>query len=172
MEMNQVLEILERTPAVLKAELGGLSDFWIRGDEGPGSWTPFDVVGHLIHGEETGWIPRARIILEFGESRPFDPFDRTAMLERSKGQSLDDLLARFERLRGENLTELRSRNLSVEDMNRSGTHPDLGRVTLGQLLATWAAHDLTHLAQIARVMSRQYRNAVGPWKAYLPLLQA
>ena len=140
------------------------------GNEGGNSWSPFDIVGHLIHGELTDWMPRARIILEHGESRAFDPFDRLAQEQESKGKLLTALLDEFGRLRAQNLDSLRRMNLQPLDLDRRGRHPALGVVTLSQLLATWAVHDLTHLHQLSRVMAYQYRDAVGPWSAYLGVL--
>lgn len=168
--LEQATDILRRTPAVLDAWLRGLPDDWARRDEGPETWSPFDVVGHMIHGEETDWMGRARIILNEGEARPFEPFDRFAQFEKSRGRTLDELLGRFAHLRARNLDELDSWGLTAEQLERRGRHPDLGVVTLRQLLATWVVHDLSHLAQIGRVMCRQYGEEVGPWKAYLPIL--
>jgi uncharacterized damage-inducible protein DinB len=169
-QLDRAKEILSRTPATLKALLGGLSDEWVRSNEGAESWSPFDVVGHLIHGEETDWIPRARMILEDGESRAFEPFDRFAMFEKSRGKSLGELLDRFEQLRAESLRELDEMNLTPELLSKHGLHPELGTVTLGQLLSTWVVHDLGHTGQIVRVMAKQYVDAVGVWQAYLPIL--
>ncbi len=140
-------------------------------NEGGNTFNAFDVIGHLIHGERTDWMPRAKRILEFGETRAFDPFDRRAQEAESDGKSLGQLLDEFARLRSDNLAELRSLKLGPEDLNRRGLHPALGTVTLSQLLATWAAHDLTHLHQISRIMAHQYREAVGPWSAYLGVMQ-
>jgi uncharacterized damage-inducible protein DinB len=163
-------EVLGRTPATLNALLRGLPDEWVVSNEGPDSWSPFDVLGHLIHGEETDWIPRAKIILEHGEARAFEPFDRFAMFEASRGRSVDELLDRFERLRVEGLRELDAMSLTPETLRRRGTHPELGAVTLGQLLSAWVVHDLSHVGQVVRVMARQYGEAVGPWRAYLPVV--
>lgn len=167
--------VLTRTPAVLDALLRGMPNLWVhtnegRSNEGKDSWSAFDIVGHLIVGERTDWMPRARVILEIGEARPFDPFDRFAQEKESQGKSLDQLLDEFGRLRRENLAALQALNLPQEDFARRGTHPALGKVTLGELLATWAVHDLTHLHQLSRVMAHQYRDAVGPWSAYLGVL--
>jgi uncharacterized damage-inducible protein DinB len=170
-ELDQIKEILQRTPATLNSLLGELSEEWVLKNEGPNTWSPFDIVGHLIHGEETDWIPRARIILEQGEERAFEPFDRFAMFEKSKGKSLSELLKEFEQLRASNLAELESMNLTSQLLAKNGKHPELGVVTLSQLLATWAVHDLNHIGQIVRVMAKQYGEAVGPWKAYLSILQ-
>ena len=148
----------------------GLPDIWVRGDEGKDTWSAFDIVGHLIVGERTDWMPRVRIILENGEERPFDPFDRFAQRE-SQDKSLEQLLDEFARLRRENLDALQALNLQPEDLSRRGKHPALGAVTLSELLATWAVHDLTHVHQLSRVMAHQYRDAVGPWSVYLGVLQ-
>lgn len=169
--LDQAMPILRRTPHVLTDLMRGLSDAWTMSNEGPGSWSPFDIVGHLIHGEETDWIPRATIILTVGATQPFEAFDRQAQFTRSKGRSLAELIDTFARLRFANLVTLEGWRLSAADLQRRGTHPDLGTVTLGELLATWTAHDLSHLAQISRVMCRQYEDAVGPWRAYLPILR-
>jgi hypothetical protein len=162
--------VLERTPGALRAMLAGLPDAWIRATEGPGTWSPYDVVGHLVHGERTDWIPRARIILAQGHDRRFAPFDRVAMLRQGEERSLADLLDEFDRLRAENLAALASWRLTEEQLELEGVHPEFGTVTLRQLLATWVAHDLGHLVQVARVMARQYRAAVGPWRAYLGVM--
>ena len=167
----ETIALLTRTPATLNALLRGLPNIWVRRNEGQDTWSAFDIVGHLIVGERTDWMPRARIILENGEARPFDPFDRFAQFKESEGKSLEQLLDEFARLRSENLAALEVMNLQPEDLVRRGTHPRLGAVTLSQLLATWAAHDLTHLHQLSRVMAHQYRGAVGPWTAYLGVLQ-
>jgi hypothetical protein len=169
-DLERTIEILRRTPGTLRAWLAGLSEEWIRSDEGPDTWSPFDVVGHLIHGEETDWIPRLRIMLEHGEAIPFTPFDRFAMFEKSKGKTLGELLDTFARRREESLTFL-SLNLRPEQLGLRGTHPTLGRVTVRQLLATWAVHDLGHLAQIARTLAKAYADQVGPWGEYLPVLR-
>jgi hypothetical protein len=150
--------------------LTDLPDPWITSNYGPDTFSPFDVVGHLIHGERTDWIPRARIILEHGESRPFEPFDRYAMYEASRGQSITQLLDTFDTLRRENVQALLNMNLSADDLQKRGTHPALGAVTLGELLAAWVVHDLNHIAQIAKAMAFQYRDQVGPWQAYLSIL--
>ena len=169
-QLNHAREILGRTPATLRAMIGDLPDEWVVSNEGPETWSPFDIMGHLIAAEEDDWIPRARIILEHGEGRAFDPFDRFAMFEKSRGKSLGDLLDEFERLRGENLRALQEMNLTPEKLGTRGKHPDLGVVTLSQLLSTWVVHDLGHIAQIARVMAKQYGEAIGPWRAYLPIV--
>jgi len=173
--LDEISAVLARTPATLNALLRGLPDRWVlsnegRGNEGKDTWSAFDIVGHLIVGERTDWMPRVRIILESGEARAFDPFDRFAQSRESQGKSLEQLLDEFASLRAENLAALRALNLRAEDFNRRGRHPALGVVTLSELLATWAVHDLTHLHQLSRVMAHQYRDAVGPWSAYLGVL--
>lgn len=170
MELARLYEVLERTPAALRALLGGVSDFWVHGHYGPDTFSPFDVVGHLIHGERADWMARARIILESGPARPFDPFDRYAMYEASKGKTMDDLLATFAELRSRNLAELKALKLTAERLALLGMHPALGPVTLGELLATWAAHDLNHLHQVAKAMAYQCKDEVGAWRAYLTIL--
>lgn len=173
-ELEQAKDILRRTPATLDALLRGLPAEWVNGTEGPDTWSPLDVLGHLVHGEEEDWIPRAQIILQHGESSAFEPFDRFAYLERdsTKGKDLADLLTTFEALRAKNLEALDDMDLENGDrLTLHGTHPEFGRVTLGQLIATWATHDLAHIVQIARVLAKQYDSAVGPWKAYLSVLQ-
>jgi hypothetical protein len=169
-ELDRAVPVLERTPGVLRALLAGLPDEWIRATEGPETWSPFDVVGHLVHGERTDWLPRVEIMLRDGESRAFPPFDRFAMFEASQGRTLDQLLDEFTALRGAGLERLRALGLRETDLERPGRHAELGRVTLGQHLATWVAHDLSHIGQIVRVMGRQYADAVGPWLAFLPML--
>jgi hypothetical protein len=169
--LEHTISLLARTPAVLDALLRDLPDAWTLRNEGDATWSAFDVVGHLIHGERTDWMPRARRLLEFGETRAFDPFDRWGQVRESQGKSLGQLLDEFARLRSDNLRELRALNLKSEDLDKRGRHPALGVVTLSELLATWAAHDLTHLHQLSRIMAHQYRDAVGPWSVYLGVLQ-
>lgn len=171
--LDQATEVLERTPQTLRALLEGLSEPWIVNNYGPDTFSPFDVVGHLIHGEKTDWIPRARIILEHGESRPFAPFDRYAMYEASRGKRIEQLLDEFDALRRGSLDALRALRLTEADLDRRGKHPDptFGPVTLRQLLATWTVHDLHHVAQICKGMARQYTAEVGPWVAYLGILK-
>jgi DinB superfamily len=168
--LEQTVALLARTPAALDSLLRDLPGAWTQTNEGEKTWSAFDIVGHLIHGERTDWMPRARMILTAGETQSFVPFDRVAQECESQGKSLSQLLDEFGRLRSENLRELRALNLQSEDMARWGKHPALGVVTLSQLLATWAVHDLTHLHQVSRVMAHQYREAVGPWSAYLGVL--
>jgi DinB superfamily len=164
------IEILERTPATLYALLHGLSDFWSLNNYGPSTFSPFDVVGHLIHAEQTNFLPRARHILSAGPSVPFPPFDRYAMFENSKGKSLSDLLQTFATLRAKNLADLKALELTPEQLDLPGLHPDLGPITLSQLLATWVVHDLGHLHQIAKSIAFQYREDVGVWREYLSIL--
>ena len=169
--LTDAVAILTRTPATLNALLRGLPDVWVRSNEGQDTWNAFDIMGHMIVGERTDWIPRVRIILETGEARPFDSFDRFAQSRENPNRSLEQLLDEFTRLRGENLAALQALNLQPEDLKRRGKHPALGVVTLSQLLSTWAVHDLTHIHQLSRVMAHQYRDAVGPWSAYLGVLK-
>ncbi|MFI5071172.1 MAG: DinB family protein [Terriglobales bacterium] len=170
MKLSEAMQILERGPGTVDQMLRGLPDEWVRATEGGDTWSCYDVVGHLIHGEVTDWLPRARIILEHGESRTFEPFDRLAQLKEDRTQPLERLLDRFKKLREQNLTALRGMHLSSDDLSRTGTHPELGTVTLRQLLSTWGVHDLTHISQISRVLAKQYEAEVGPWKAYLGVL--
>jgi len=169
-DLEHTILLLSRTPATLNAWLRDLPEEWTLRNEGEGSWSAFDIVGHLIHGDRTDWMPRARIILECGEVKPFEPFDRMGQVRESEGKSLSQLLDEFTRLRSEKIAELRGLRLQPQDFGRRGLHPSLGVVTLTQLLATWAAHDLTHLHQISRVMAYQYRDVVGPWSKYLGVL--
>jgi hypothetical protein len=168
--LEHTILLLSRTPATLNAWLRDLPEEWTLRNEGEGSWSAFDIVGHLIHGDRTDWMPRARMILECGEVKRFEPFDRMGHVRESEGKSLSQLLDEFARLRAEKIAELRGLKLQPRDFERRGLHPSLGVVTLAQLLATWAAHDLTHLHQIARVMAYQYREIVGPWSEYLGVL--
>jgi hypothetical protein len=167
--VERSFEVLQRTPATLRTLLDGLSDFWTSSNYGPDTFSPFDVVGHLIHAERTNWMTRARLILA-GDRSPFPPFDRYAMYKASKGQSMSDLLETFATLREKNIEDLRALNVKPAELERRGTHPDFGPVTLAQLLATWVVHDLNHLHQIAKSMAFQYRDAVGPWRAFLSIL--
>jgi hypothetical protein len=169
-DLHQTIALLSRTPSSLNALLRDLPQDWTLGNEGPKTWSPYDIVGHLIHGERTDWMPRTRMILEKGESRAFDPFDRLAQERESQGKTLPALLDEFARARAENLDALRALKLKPSDFDRRGRHPALGAVTLAQLLATWAVHDLTHLHQLSRVMAYQYREIVGPWSEYLGVL--
>lgn len=169
-DLTHALEILERTPATFRALLGGLSEAWTAPNEGPETFSAFDNLGHVIHGERADWINRARIILEQGPNRRFEPFDRFAHYRESEGKTVADLLDEFEQIRARNLEIVRGWNLTDRELALEGEHPAFGLVTLRQLLSTWAVHDLSHLAQTARVMAKQYRAEVGPWRAYLPIL--
>jgi hypothetical protein len=169
-DLENGVAILERTPRVLNALLTDLPDAWTSPNEGPDTWSPVDVLGHLIDGELTDWMTRLHIILAQGVNRRFEPFDRFRHIERNKGRRLADLLPEFTQLRDKNLTELRALAITPAQLQLTGEHPAFGTVTLAQLLATWVAHDLGHIAQTTRVMAKQYRDAVGPWEAYLPVL--
>ncbi|NOT63139.1 MAG: DinB family protein [Acidobacteria bacterium] len=170
-KLDQAIEILSRTPLVLNALLNGLSSEWTSNNEGEQTWSPYDVVGHLIHGERTDWMPRLKIILQSGEDEAFPPFDRFAQFEESQGKTLAELLVIFAELRTQNLAALVALNLTAEDLQQGGTHPAFGSVRLEQLLATWVTHDLSHLSQITRTMAKQYTDAVGPWAEYLSVLK-
>jgi uncharacterized damage-inducible protein DinB len=169
-DLDEALTQLERTPGTLRAWFRGLPEAWLMADEGLETFSARDVLAHLIHGERADWLARTRIILEQGEARPFDPFDRRGFLDEARGWALEALLEEFERLRTDNLAALRALRISPEDLRRKGAHPGLGPVTLEQLLAAWVVHDLGHLAQIARVMAKRYKAEVGPWVDYLPVL--
>lgn len=169
-DLPKGIAILERTPRVLRSMLADLPAAWIEGTEGPDTWSPYVIVGHLIHGERTDWIPRARIILRQGDDRRFTPYDRFAQFRESADQPLGALLDEFARLRAANVATLSGWQLTATQLDLQGIHPEFGSVTLRQLLATWVAHDLGHIAQTARVMAKQYRDAVGPWRAYLPVM--
>jgi DinB superfamily len=169
-QFEDALPVLRRTPSVLRALLLDLPDSWIGATEGPGTWSPFDVVGHLIHGDRTDWMPRVEHMLRHGDAVPFPAFDRGAMFAASKGLSLGELLETFAQLRAESLDRLAALKLTAADLARRGRHPEFGVVTLSQHLATWVAHDLGHVGQVVRVMARQYSTAVGPWRAYLSIL--
>jgi hypothetical protein len=169
-DLTAGVAILERTPPTLRAMLAGLPAVWTDATEGPGTWSPYVIVGHLIHGERTDWIPRAHIILAQGTDRRFEPYDRFAQFRESQGKSLIELLDEFARLRAANLATLKEWRLTDAHLELEGVHPEFGLVTLRQLLATWVAHDLGHMAQTARVLAKQYRDAVGPWRAYLPVM--
>jgi len=168
--LEKSYQILERTPAVLKALLSSLDNDWVMNNEGPETFSPYDVIGHLIHGEKTDWAARAKIILEFGLSKPFEPYDRFAQYQESKGKTVTQLMDEFERVRKDNMTWLKSLNLTEADLDKKGMHPKLGEVTLRNLLSTWVAHDLTHLAQITRVMARQFKEEMGPWPEFFRIL--
>jgi hypothetical protein len=169
--LQDTISLLSRTPATLNALLRDQPDIWTLRNEGNGTWNPFDVVGHLAHGERTDWMPRVKCILQHGEDQAFQPFDRFAQERESREKSLLQLLDEFSELRSENLNALCALNLQPADLDRRGRHPSLGTVTLSELLATWAAHDLTHLHQLSRIMAHQYRERVGPWSQYLGVLR-
>jgi DinB superfamily len=168
--VEKACEILERTPVILRSLLSGLSPDWTMCNEGPDTFSPYDVIGHLIHGEQTDWVVRAKHILAVGTASPFEPWDRFAQFENSKGKTLGQLLSEFELLRQENMNWLRSVNLSEADLEKKGLHPVLGWVTLRNLLSTWVVHDLTHLAQVTRVMAKQYKEEIGSWKEFFRIL--
>lgn len=170
--LSKSVEILERTPVLLETMLDELSEEWIKTNEGPETWSPFDVLGHLIHGEKTDWVPRMEIILSHQADQPFETFDRLAQFNESKGKTFQQLLVDFKNLRKQNVDSLKSKNLTAADLNKTGMHPELGKVTLAQLLATWTVHDLNHISQIARVMANQYKAEVGPWHEYLGILNS
>jgi hypothetical protein len=169
-DLDQALALLSKTPATLRALLADLPRQWTHHNEGPETWSPYDVIGHLIHGERTDWLPRVRMILEYGENRPFNPFDRFAQFTGDPNRPLDQLLDEFAALREESLAAVRELKIGAAELEKRGLHPALGTVRLQELLATWVAHDLDHLAQIARTMAKQYTDEVGPWKAYLSIL--
>lgn len=168
--IDKTIPILTNTPKALDALIRGLPAEWTEHNEGAGTWSVFDVVGHLVHGEKTDWIPRLDKILN-QQFEIFEPFDRFAQFEDSKGKTIDDLLEEFAGLRAQNLEMLRSKGITDHDYFLIGIHPDFGEVTLRELLATWAVHDLDHIAQIARIMAHQYHKAVGPWEAYLRIVR-
>ena len=170
--LSDATQILQRTPATLNAMVGGMPETWLRLNEGSGTWSCYDIVGHLIHGEMTDWVPRARMILDDGETRAFEPFDRFAQFREDQSRPIGALLEQFAFLRTENVKVLDDMRLTPEDLARRGTHPELGPVTLGQLLSTWVAHDMSHIAQVARVTAKQYCHEVGPWKPYLSVLKS
>jgi len=169
-ELAEAMAILARTPGVLRAMLGGLDQRWVASNYGPDTFSPFDVLGHLIHGEKTDWIPRARAILAHGAAQPFEPFDRYAMYAANRGRPIAELLDEFESLRAASLDALRALHLTDSDLDRPGLHPALGPVTMRQLLAMWPVHDLNHIAQICKAMAWQYGDEVGPWRAYVSIL--
>ena len=169
-DFHKSTEILEKTPAVLRQLLDGLHSDWLMNNEGPDTFSPFDVLGHLVHGEKTDWTARVKLILEHGNTKAFEKFDRFAMYEESRGKTISELLDEFENLRKENLGWLRTLSLSASDLEKKGLHPVLGEVTLENLLATWVVHDLTHIAQISRVMAKQYKEGIGPWTEFFRIL--
>lgn len=169
--LDDAISVLTRTPSVLREMLQGLPSEWIKGNEGENTWSPYDVLGHLIHGERTDWIVRAKTILKEGEEKAFKPFDRFAQFTESQGKSLEELLDIFESLRQENIQILKEMKLNQQDLTKTGTHPELGKVQLKELLATWVAHDLDHIVQISRTMAKQYKEEVGPWCKYLSVMK-
>lgn len=169
-QLDDALSILSHTPAALDAMVRGLPEPWLHANEGPETWSPFDVVGHLVAGERTDWVTRLRLILEHGDKHPFEPFNRTAMFEESKGKTIAELLDTFATLRAQNLETVRALQLEPADFARRGMHPSLGSVTLEQLLATWVTHDMTHMVQISRVIAKQFKDEVGPWREYIGAL--
>jgi hypothetical protein len=171
-DFDKSIEILERTPFVIESMLNGLSDDWTTNNEGPDTWSPYDVVGHLIHGEKTDWIARLEIVLSDDPNNTFEKFDRFAQFDESRGKTLDDLLNEFKALRNRNVALLKSKRITSSDYAKTGIHPAFGEVTLAQLLSTWVAHDLDHIVQISRVMAKQFKSEVGPWVEYLKILRA
>lgn len=169
-DLNNSIEILEKTPIILESYLNGLSNNWLKNNEGKNTWSPYDIIGHLIFGEKTDWIIRAKTILSQSENKMFEPFDRFAQLKENQNKPISELLIEFKSLRESNLKELKSLNITNKDFKLKGIHPEFGEVTLDQLISTWVVHDLGHISQISRVMSKQYEKNVGPWKAYLGIL--
>jgi len=169
-DLNQTISVLEKTPLVYKQLLGSLSQEWTHKNEGKDTWSPYDVLGHLVHGEKTDWMPRLEIILSDSENKTFEPYDRFAQIEMSKGKSLGDLLDEFEVLRKRNLRNLKSKFLTSQDMSKEGIHPELGPITLKNMLSAWVVHDLGHIAQVSRVMAKQYKDEIGPWTQYLTIV--
>jgi len=169
-DLNQAISVLEKTPGVLKQLIGSLSQEWTHKNEGRDTWSPYDVLGHLVHGELTDWMPRLDIVLRDTENKTFEPYDRFAQFEMSKGKSMGDLLDEFEVLRKKNLNALKSKFLNSQDLTKEGVHPELGAVTLRQMLSAWVVHDLGHIAQVSRVMAKQYKDEIGPWTTYLTIV--
>ena len=169
-DLNKTIEILERTPVVLETLLKGISDDWTLGNEGVDTWSPYDIIGHLIHGEKTDWVARVKVILEHGTRKPFTPWDRFAQYKESEGKTLQQLIDEFASIRKENLDWFKQLNLTEADLDKRGMHPSLGEVTLRNLLSTWVVHDLTHIAQISRVMAKQYKTEMGPWPQFFRIL--
>jgi len=169
-DLNNSIEVLEKTPIILESYLSGLSNNWLKNNEGKNTWSPYDIIGHLIFGEKTDWIIRTKTILSKSENKIFEPFDRFAQLKENKNKSISELITEFKDLRKSNLKELKSLNITNKDYGLKGIHPELGEVTLEQLISTWVVHDLGHISQISRVMAKQYKTNVGPWKTYLGIL--
>ncbi len=170
-EINKAIEILKRTPLTIERLLDGISEEWLLNNEGEDTWSPYEIVGHLIHGEKTDWIPRTKIILSNLENKTFKPFDRFAQKKESQSKSISELLEEFKKLRTDNVEELRSLNINDTDLSKKGIHPELGEAKLKELLSTWVVHDLGHISQIARVMAKQFKDEVGVWKEYLGVLK-
>jgi len=168
-DLKEAIEILNRTPAVLEQLLTGLADSWVYNNEGENTWSPFDILGHLVHGEKTDWITRAKLVME-NNQQTFESFDRFAQFEDSKGKTIAQLLDEFKNLRKQNVTTLKEMNIGENDLQKTGIHPNLGQVTLRQLLSTWTVHDLGHIRQMVRVMAKQYKMELGPWEKYLPVV--
>lgn len=171
-DLEKSIDILERTPKVLNTMLSGLSEDWIQVNEGPETWSPYDIIGHYIQGEKKDWISRAKIILTEGGDKEFSPFDRFAQFEESKGKTLEQLLQEFQDLRTSNIIELKNLKISQDQLDLEGVHPSFGKVSLRELLSTWVVHDLNHISQISRVLANQYKEEVGPWNAYLRILNS
>lgn len=171
-EINQSIEILKRTPLILESLLSGLPDQWLRSNEGENTWSPYDIVGHLIHGEKTDWIPRTKIILSGSGNNTFESFDRFAQLNENQERSIEELLKEFKVIRDKNLKELKTLQINDSKLTAKGMHPELGEVNLKQLLSTWVVHDLGHISQITRIMAKQYKSEVGPWIEYLGILKS
>ncbi len=169
-DLHKSIEILERTPFVIEAMIKGISDEWTKSNEGPETWSVYDIVGHLVHGEKTDWLTRMEIILSENANKKFIPFDRFAQVKESRGKSLSMLIEEFKTLRKKNIVKLRLKRIDSTELLKRGIHPEFGKVTLKQLLSTWVVHDLNHIAQISRVMAKQYKPEVGPWVEYLPIL--
>ncbi|WP_136468407.1 DinB family protein [Flagellimonas onchidii] len=169
--LTESIQILEKTPSVIESLLKGLPKAWLHTNEGGDTWSPYDIVGHLIHGEKTDWISRTEIILDDGKNKIFEPFDRFAQFKNSTGKTLEQLLNEFSMLRRENIQKLKALNLVDEDLKKQGIHPEFGPVTLKQLLATWVTHDLGHISQITRVLAKNYKDEAGPWTKYISILQ-
>ncbi|MBK7357609.1 MAG: DinB family protein [Saprospiraceae bacterium] len=170
-ELNKAIEILTQTPKTVESMLSGLSEEWVFVTEGDNTWSAYDIVGHLIHGEKTDWIPRMEIILSTSNERVFEPFDRFAQFQNSKDQNIQQLLSEFSALRAKNIDRLMQTRITFTDLEKTAIHPAFGTVTLSQLLSTWVVHDLNHIAQISRVLAKQYKNEVGPWTEYLKILR-
>lgn len=170
-DIDKAIEVLERTPSVIKSLLSEISDEWTLNNEGENTWSPYDVVGHLVHGEKTDWMPRLEMVLANSETKTFEPYNRFAQFEMSKGKSLATLLSEFESFRKQNIDTLKAQNISEKDLSKIANHPSLGRVTLKNLLAAWVVHDLGHITQISRVMAKQYKDEIGPWSKYLTIVK-